>query len=205
MTVVETSQGFSWIGKEKYLDISPYFPFSPSSFKISQLIRWGDGQQHAECSLKQQGGPQSSWAGLEGLCPCNEFLTADVTEKRSRSKQYHGRVMQVESVIISLMIMSQLQYIETEWLGKKVNHEYRQKKKRQPRFFFFFFVSSPQHMELFLYFFVSLNTSFPFIDHQCFLFIQLYDSCGLLYIFTLRTKDVLQEPQSELHFSQLKM
>lgn len=119
MTVVETSQGLGWIGKEKYLDISPYFPFSPSSFKTSQLIRRGDGHEHAECSLIQQCGPQSSWAGHEGLCPCNEFLTADVTEKRSRSKQYQGRVMQVESVIISLMIMSQLQYIETEWLGKK--------------------------------------------------------------------------------------
>lgn len=177
MTVVETSQGFSWIGKEKYLDIRPYFPFSPSSFKTSQLIRWGDGDQHADCSLKQQCGPQSSWAGHEGLCPCNEFLTADVTEKRSRSKQYHGRVMQVESVIISPM--SQLQYTETEWIGKKSESRV-QIEGETPAQIPFFPVSSPQHMELSLYFFGGLNTSFPSMDHQCFLFIQLYDSYGLL-------------------------
>lgn len=48
------------------------------------LILWGDVCRHVERVLKQQFLDQASCARCEALCPHNEFLTADVVEKRSK-------------------------------------------------------------------------------------------------------------------------
>lgn len=75
---------------------------------MTQLILGGDGHWHVECIRKQQFVNQASCTGHEALCPRNKLLTVDVVGKRSKVKWYNGHVIQVESIIISLMIMSQL-------------------------------------------------------------------------------------------------
>lgn len=86
---------------------------------MTWVTQWSERQQPAECALEQQFGAQASRAVCEASHPHNEFLTIDATEKRSRLRQHNGHKIQVESIIICLMIMSQLWYTDMEGLGGK--------------------------------------------------------------------------------------
>lgn len=114
--------------------------------------------------LKQQFVNQGLCAGHEALCPWNKLLAADVAGEMSKLKWYKGHVIQVEGIITSLKIVSQLWYTEMKWLLKKwIVSKIRRRKYRPDSFFFCQLFSAHRDTELFLYLGVSLSISLPFI------------------------------------------
>ena len=107
---------------------------------------------------------RSVHAGHEALCPWNKLLAADAAGEMSKLKWYKGRVIQVEGIITSLKIVSQLWYPEMKWLLKSELWVKLEGENIGQIFFFFCqLFSAHRDTELFLYFGVSLSISLPFI------------------------------------------